>query len=174
MVCRFVEKQQFRVRQQQLRQRQTILFATGQSVARLIEKLFGKSNSEESGFRACAVAVPALKLELMLEVRIAIQNVWVRLRSDGMLQPAHFIFHAPQIIRCAQPFFEDGTALMEIRDLVERSDYQSRLACHRTKIGLVDGAQDLQESCFSGTIGADQADLFRWIDLEGDVSKYVL
>ena len=74
MVGRFVEQQQFRVRQQQLGQGQSIFLATGKVSARLIEQFALKIRLPAARLRARPVAVAAFQFEFMLEVRIAIQN----------------------------------------------------------------------------------------------------
>ena len=55
---------------------------------------------------------------------------------------------------------------MKIRNLFERTDLQSGLACDRSLVGFLDAADDLQKCGLAGAIRANQADLFGWIDLE--------
>src|SRR6476620_3063470 len=91
-----------------------------------------------------------------------------------MLQLPHFVVHASQVIRGSQPFLENGPPFVKVGNLIERAGFQPRLTGHGATVGFVHSAEDLQESCFSGAVGADEPDFFRWVDLEGDVSKYVL
>ena len=91
-----------------------------------------------------------------------------------MFELAHFVFDRLKIPGGPQTFLENGRASMKIRNLIERTDLQLRLARDNAGIRLVSACDELEERRLSRAIRPDQSDFFCWIDLESDVSKHVL
>ena len=63
---------------------------------------------------------------------------------------------------------------MEVRYLVQRTDLELRFACNGTAVRFREPPDHFKKRRFAGAVRADQADFFRGVDLEADVSKNVL
>src|ERR1700722_781402 len=110
----------------------------------------------------------------MLEMGVAIENVRLSVRGDGVFQFPHLALDSAEIVRPAKALFEYRSAFMKIGNLIEGADLKVGFAGDGTRIGFIDTADQLEKSGFPSAVGADQADFFAGIDLESGVSKYVL
>src|SRR5215475_15677243 len=110
----------------------------------------------------------------MLQLGIAGENIGLGSACDRVLEFPQLFFDALEMLGCTQSLLENGRAFVEIGNLIKCADLKSRLARQRARVRVVNCADQLKQRCFSGAVCSNKTDFFRWVDLEGDVSKYVL
>src|SRR5262245_53591479 len=110
----------------------------------------------------------------MLKARITFERILVGTGRNLVFQFSHVAFDAAKELRCAKTFLENVSPFVEIGNLFEVADLKTAASRYRAGINFRDRANHVEERGLAGAVGANEADFFCRIYLEGNVSKYGL
>src|ERR1041385_2894676 len=94
MIGGFVQEQQLGVREQKFGQSEAVFFATGKITAWPVKCVRGESYALQRGFCPSPITVAPFQFELVLKLRIAIEDLTARRLRDEVLKVAQFVLDA--------------------------------------------------------------------------------
>ena len=116
VVGRLIEQQQVRVGEQGLGQRDTSFLATAEAVDRLVEHVFGESETEQHFIGAMLDVVPMGRIESRLQLVVFDQEVVEPITGIGhaMLDLAHSVGNLKHVREGRTSFLPQGIVLVKL------------------------------------------------------------